>query len=66
MLSLQGAFIYQEMYGIFALIMGIFILAAAVTYRYRDAIYSRIEKIDWETAHDCVDDTLKQCYEKLK
>lgn len=43
MLSLQGAFLYEQMYGLFALILGLCVLVALFAYRYRERLYRWIE-----------------------
>jgi len=44
MLSLQGAFIFNQTYGLFVLILGFCLLAAFLGYCYREAIYEWVEK----------------------
>lgn len=44
LLSIQGAFLYERMYGLLALVLVICIVIAVIGYRYRDRIYSWIEK----------------------
>jgi uncharacterized membrane protein YdjX (TVP38/TMEM64 family) len=46
MLSLQGAFLYEQMYGLFALILGLCVLVAFFAYRYREPLYRRIERLN--------------------
>ena len=49
MLSLQGAMLFERMYGIFALILGICALGMFLAYRYREQLYEWIEKMDSST-----------------
>jgi uncharacterized membrane protein YdjX (TVP38/TMEM64 family) len=44
MLSLQGSMLFERMYGVFALILGVCGLAMFLAYRYRDNLYRWIEK----------------------
>ncbi len=46
MLSLQGAFLYEQMYGLFALILGLCVLVAFFAYRYREPLYRWIERLN--------------------
>jgi hypothetical protein len=44
MLSLQGSMLFERMYGVFALILGLSGLAMFLAYRYRENLYRWIEK----------------------
>jgi len=44
MLSLQGAYVYKEMYGIFALILFVSLMIALAAYLFRNKIYNWAEK----------------------
>jgi uncharacterized membrane protein YdjX (TVP38/TMEM64 family) len=44
MLSLQGEFLYGEMYGFFMIALGGCVILAALAYIYREAIYRWIER----------------------
>jgi len=44
MLSLQGEFLYDEMYGFFILALGGCVILAILAYTYREAIYRWIER----------------------
>lgn len=44
MLSLQGAYHYEQRYGLFALLLGLCFLFAFIGYRYREAVYRWIER----------------------
>ncbi len=46
MLSLQGAFVGEQMYGLFALILGLCILVVLLTYLYRERLYRWIERFN--------------------
>ena len=46
LLSIQGAFLYERMYGLFVVVLAICIVIAVIGYRYRDPIYSWIEKVN--------------------
>jgi uncharacterized membrane protein YdjX (TVP38/TMEM64 family) len=46
LLSLQGAFVFKQNYGLFALIFGGCLLAAFLGYRYRETVYGWVEKIN--------------------
>jgi uncharacterized membrane protein YdjX (TVP38/TMEM64 family) len=50
MLSLQGAMLFERMYGIFAFILGICGMGMLAAYRYRDRLYRWIEKMNNDTA----------------
>ncbi len=45
MLSLQGAYVYQKMYGIFALILFVSLLIALAAYLFRNKVYKWAEKL---------------------
>ncbi len=49
MLSLQGEFLFQKNYAVFALIFGVTVLAAALSIRYRETIYRWMEKLNRKT-----------------
>jgi len=46
LLSLQGAAVYERMYGVFALVLGVCLLAGLLAYRYREAIYRWVERMN--------------------
>ncbi len=46
MLSLQGVLVYEQMYGQFALILGLWVLVALFAYRYRERLYRWIERFN--------------------
>ncbi|MAF33470.1 MAG: VTT domain-containing protein [Desulfobacterales bacterium] len=46
MLSLQGEFLYEQMYGLFALILGLCVLVAFFAYCYREPLYRWIERLN--------------------
>jgi len=46
MLSLQGEFLFQKNYAIFAVVFGVTLLAAALSIRYREIIYRWMEKLN--------------------
>jgi uncharacterized membrane protein YdjX (TVP38/TMEM64 family) len=46
MLSLQGACLYKQMYGMFALIFGLCIVFAFIAFRYREDLYQWIERFN--------------------
>jgi uncharacterized membrane protein YdjX (TVP38/TMEM64 family) len=46
LLSLQGASVFSQNYGLFALIFGLCLLAAVLGYRYREAVYGWVEKLN--------------------
>jgi uncharacterized membrane protein YdjX (TVP38/TMEM64 family) len=46
LLSLQGAYVYQEMYGLFAVLFGLCLVLVIVIIRYREALYRWIERIN--------------------
>ncbi len=45
-LSVQGASLYQQQYVLMATVMGICIAAAYLSYRYKDAIYKWMDKLN--------------------
>ncbi|MEE4111387.1 MAG: VTT domain-containing protein [Desulfobacteraceae bacterium] len=49
MLSLQGEFLFQKNYAVFALVFGVTVLAAALSIRYRETIYRWMEKLNRKT-----------------
>ncbi len=46
MLSLQGAMLFERMYGLFAIVLGICGLLILLAYRYRERLYGWIEKMN--------------------
>jgi len=46
LLSLQGAFVFKQNYGLFTLIFGGCLLAAFLGYRYRETVYGWVEKLN--------------------
>lgn len=46
MLSVQGAFLYDQMYGFLFLVIFICLAASLLMYRYRDEVYRWIEKLN--------------------
>jgi uncharacterized membrane protein YdjX (TVP38/TMEM64 family) len=44
MLSLQGALLYERMYGVFAAVLGICVVLAFLAYRHRERVYRWIDK----------------------
>ena len=46
MLSLQGAMLFERMYGLFTLILAVCALVLFVAYRFREQLYRWIEKMD--------------------
>ena len=44
MLSLQGSFIFEQKYGLFAVIMVICLIVISLAYKYRDPLYQWLEK----------------------
>lgn len=49
MLSLQGEFLFQKNYAVFAVVFGVTLLAAALSIRYRETIYRWMEKLNRKT-----------------
>ena len=49
MLSLQGEFLFQKNYAVFAVVVGVTVLAAALSIRYRETIYRWMEKLNRKT-----------------
>jgi uncharacterized membrane protein YdjX (TVP38/TMEM64 family) len=49
MLSLQGEFLFQKNYAVFAVVIGVTALAAALSIRYRETIYRWMEKLNRKT-----------------
>ncbi len=50
MLSLQGALVFEENYFVFCMVVGINLLVVYGAYRYREALYRWIEKINTQPA----------------
>jgi uncharacterized membrane protein YdjX (TVP38/TMEM64 family) len=46
MLSLQGALVFEKNYFVFCIVVAINLLIVFYGYRYREALYRRIEKIN--------------------
>jgi uncharacterized membrane protein YdjX (TVP38/TMEM64 family) len=44
LLSLQGAYVFEHRYGLFALIMGFCVIVIFFAYKYRDPLYRWLEK----------------------
>ena len=44
MLSLQGSFIFEQKYGLFAVIMLLCLIVISLAYKYRDPLYQWLEK----------------------
>jgi len=44
MLSLQGSYIFEQKYGLFAVIMVICLIVISLAYKYRDPLYQWLEK----------------------
>ncbi len=51
MLSLQGAMLFEHMYGLFAIVLGICGLGILLAYRYRERLYGWIEKMNRSDTH---------------
>lgn len=49
MLSIQGEFVFQKNYTLFAVVFGVTILAAWLSIRYRERIYRWMEKLNGKT-----------------
>ncbi len=49
MLSLQGEFLFQKNYAVFAMVFGVTVLVAALSIRHRDAIYRWMERLNRKT-----------------
>ena len=44
MLSLQGSYVFEQKYGLFAVIMGLCLMVIFLAYRYREPLYQWLEK----------------------
>ena len=44
MLSLQGAMLFERMYGLFAALLGVCTIVILVAYRFREGLFAWIEK----------------------
>jgi len=44
MLSLQGSYIFEQKYGLFAVIMLFCLMVILLAYKYRDPLYHWLEK----------------------
>jgi len=49
MLSLQGEFLFQKNYAVFAVAFGVTVLVAALSIKYRETIYRWMEKLNRKT-----------------
>jgi uncharacterized membrane protein YdjX (TVP38/TMEM64 family) len=49
MLSVQGEFVFQKNYVVFAVVFGVTVLAAFLSIRYRETIYRWMEKLNGKT-----------------
>jgi hypothetical protein len=52
MLSLQGEFLFKRNYTVFAVVLGITVVAAVLSIRYRQTIYRWMEKLNGKTEAD--------------
>lgn len=50
MLSIQGEFLFEKNYALFAFVLGVTVLAAWLSIRYRERIYSWMEKLNGKTS----------------
>jgi uncharacterized membrane protein YdjX (TVP38/TMEM64 family) len=50
MLSLQGALVFEKNYLVFCLVLAINIIAVYFAYRYREALYKWVEKINGQSS----------------
>lgn len=48
MLSLQGSYIFEQRYGLFAMIMGLCLIVILLAYKYRESLYKWLEKYNEE------------------
>ena len=46
MLSLQGSYVFEQRYGLFALIMGLCLVVIYFAYKHREALYQWLERFD--------------------
>ena len=46
MLSLQGSYVFEQRYGLFAVIMGICVIIVFLAYTYRDPLYKWLERFN--------------------
>lgn len=46
MLSLQGSYIFEQRYGLFAMIMGLCLIVVILAYKYREPLYQWLEKFN--------------------
>lgn len=46
MLSMQGTFVYQQMYGWFAALIALCGISAYIGYRYREALYQWVDRLN--------------------
>ena len=58
MLSLQGALLFEKMYGWFILGLTLCLISAFLGYRYREDVYQWIEKFNNQSGSRDVDDGL--------
>ncbi|BBO72278.1 TVP38/TMEM64 family protein [Desulfosarcina alkanivorans] len=49
MLSIQGEFVFQKNYVVFAVVFGVTVLAAFLSIRYRETIYRWMERLNGKT-----------------
>ena len=49
MLSLQGEYLFQKNYAVFTVVLGVTLLAAFLSIRYRETIYRWMEKLNRKT-----------------
>ena len=49
MLSLQGEFLFQKNYAVFTIVLGVTVLVAYLSIRYRETIYRWMEKLNRKT-----------------
>ena len=46
MLSLQGSYVFEQRYGLFAVIMGVCLIIVVLAYTYRDPLYRWLERFN--------------------
>ncbi|MBW1827509.1 MAG: TVP38/TMEM64 family protein, partial [Deltaproteobacteria bacterium] len=46
MLSLQGSYVFEQKYGLFAMIMGVCLVVVFLAYIYRDPLYRWLERFN--------------------
>jgi len=51
MLSLQGSYVFEQLYGLFLIIFGISMVVVLLTYRFRKNLYRYMERLNHKSPY---------------